>query len=30
MLLLRSEYLYEAIATGTGQVGVKMDLIWII
>jgi hypothetical protein len=27
MLLLRSEYLYEAIATGTGQFGVKMDLI---
>jgi hypothetical protein len=30
MLLLRSEYLYKANATGTGQFGVEMDLIWII
>jgi hypothetical protein len=25
MLLLRSKYLYEANATGTDQIGVKMD-----
>jgi hypothetical protein len=27
---LRNEYLYKANATGTGQFGVEMDLIWII
>jgi hypothetical protein len=27
MLLLRSEYLYEVNASGTGQFRVKMDLI---
>jgi hypothetical protein len=28
-LLLRSKYLYECNATGTGQFGVKMGELWI-
>jgi hypothetical protein len=30
MLLLRREYFYEANATWTSQIEVKMDKIWII
>jgi hypothetical protein len=29
MLLLRSKYLYEANATGTGQIEIKTEKLWI-
>jgi hypothetical protein len=29
MLLMCSKYLYEANATGTSQLGIKMEELWI-
>jgi hypothetical protein len=29
MLLLHSKYSYEANATGTGQIGIKTNKLWI-